>query len=215
MVLNTGSMSDSQVILGLDIGSVSVNMALLSTDSAVLRTAYIRHKGQPISTIIDILDDLSSSPFSQRITKIMGTGSARALLSELLNAQTVNEVIAQARATSVLYNQVRTIIEIGGEDSKLICLDRDEGINMICVRDFAMNSICAAGTGSFLDQQATRLGLSIEEFGNIALRSNTPPRIAGRCSVFAKSDMIHLQQQATPDYDIVAGLCYAMARNVK
>jgi predicted CoA-substrate-specific enzyme activase len=78
-----------------------------------------------------------------------------------------------------------------------------------------MNTICAAGTGSFLDQQANRLQLTIEEFSQIALKSKTPPRIAGRCSVFAKTDMIHLQQGATPDYDIVAGLCYALARNFK
>ena len=78
-----------------------------------------------------------------------------------------------------------------------------------------MNTLCAAGTGSFLDQQASRLGLTIEEFGELALKSTNPPRIAGRCSVFAKSDMIHLQQIATPDYDIVAGLCYALARNFK
>ena len=78
-----------------------------------------------------------------------------------------------------------------------------------------MNTLCAAGTGSFLDQQASRLGLTIEKFGQLALKSTNPPRIAGRCSVFAKSDMIHLQQIATPDYDIVAGLCYALARNFK
>ena len=78
-----------------------------------------------------------------------------------------------------------------------------------------MNTLCAAGTGSFLDQQASRLGLTIEEFGQLALKSTNPPRIAGRCSVFAKTDMIHLQQIATPDYDIVAGLCYALARNFK
>ncbi|MCX5907875.1 MAG: acyl-CoA dehydratase activase, partial [Deltaproteobacteria bacterium] len=83
------------------------------------------------------------------------------------------------------------------------------------ILDFSMNTICAAGTGSFLDQQANRLNLTIEEFSQIALKSKTPPRIAGRCSVFAKSDMIHLQQGATRDYDIVAGLCYALARNFK
>jgi predicted CoA-substrate-specific enzyme activase len=79
-----------------------------------------------------------------------------------------------------------------------------------------MNTVCAAGTGSFLDQQARRIGVSIErEFGELALRSQNPPHIAGRCSVFAKSDMIHLQQIATPVEDIVAGLCFAVARNVR
>ena len=75
------------------------------------------------------------------------------------------------------------------------------------VKGFSMNSVCAAGTGSFLDQQAERLRLTIEEFSELSLKSKRPPRIAGRCSVFAKSDMIHLQQIATPMEDIVAGLC--------
>jgi activator of 2-hydroxyglutaryl-CoA dehydratase len=115
----------------------------------------------------------------------------------------------------MLHPEVRTIIDVGGEDSKLILVDYDGANGHFKITDFAMNTLCAAGTGSFLDQQATRLGLTIEEFGELALRSENPPRIAGRCSVFAKSDMIHLQQIATPDYDIVAGLCFALARNFK
>jgi len=98
-----------------------------------------------------------------------------------------------------------------GEDSKLIILGDDS----YSIKDFYMNSVCAAGTGSFLDQQAERLRLSIEEFSELSLKSQRPPRIAGRCSVFAKSDMIHLQQIATPVEDIVAGLCFAVARNFK
>ncbi|MCE1172516.1 MAG: acyl-CoA dehydratase activase, partial [Azovibrio sp.] len=90
-----------------------------------------------------------------------------------------------------------------------------DGRGGLKIDDFAMNTMCAAGTGSFLDQQSHRLQLSIEEFSQVALKSKNPPRLAGRCSVFAKSDMIHLQQEATPDYDIVAGLCFAMARNLK
>ena len=78
-----------------------------------------------------------------------------------------------------------------------------------------MNELCAAGTGSFLDQQASRFGLTIEEFADLALKSKTPSTIAGRCSVFAKSDMIHLQQEAASDEDITMGLCYAMARSFK
>ena len=125
----------------------------------------------------------------------------------------MNEIIAQAKAAQRLYPKIRTIIDIGGEDSKLVLLEEENG--RLKISDFSMNTLCAAGTGSFLDQQASRLGLTIEDFGELALKSKTPPRIAGRCSVFAKSDMIHLQQIATPDYDIVAGLCYAMARNFK
>ena len=96
---------------------------------------------------------------------------------------------------------------MGGEDAKLLFIQDGK------LADFATNSVCAAGTGSFLDQQASRLRLSIEEFGNLAKKSKHAPRIAGRCTVFAKSDMIHLQQKGTPDYEIVAGLCLAVARN--
>ncbi|MEW5802407.1 MAG: acyl-CoA dehydratase activase, partial [bacterium] len=138
------------------------------------------------------------------------------ILSQILDCQFINEIIAQMKAVLFIHPEAKTIIEIGGEDSKLILLDRVDSSSSVVLKDFAMNTLCAAGTGSFLDQQASRLGVSIEdEFGELALKSKNPARIAGRCSVFAKSDMIHLQQEATPDYDIVAGLCLAMARNFK
>ncbi|MBA7641023.1 hypothetical protein ES703_48695 [subsurface metagenome] len=126
----------------------------------------------------------------------------------------MNEIVAQSSSVARLYPEAGTIIEMGGEDSKLIFMEHKDGVSSLA--DFAMNNICAAGTGSFLDQQAKRIGVSIEdEFGRLALKSENPPRIAGRCSVFAKSDMIHLQQIATPVHDIVAGLCFAVARNFK
>lgn len=99
-----------------------------------------------------------------------------------------NEITAHAVAAASVVPDVRTVLEIGGQDSKLILLD--DGI----VTDFAMNSVCAAGTGSFLDQQAFRLDLPVKEIGPLALKSQHPVRIAGRCTVFAESDMIHKQQ---------------------
>jgi len=98
-------------------------------------------------------------------------------------------------------------LEIGGQDSKIIILRN--GI----VTDFAMNTVCAAGTGSFLDQQAARLNIPIEDFGELALKSEHPVRIAGRCAVFAESDMIHKQQLGHCVEDIIAGLCEALVRN--
>ena len=135
-------------------------------------------------------------------------------LADLIGGRFINEIIAQTRATSEYVPQAKSIIDMGGEDSKLILTGR-EGDGPLTIQDFAMNTMCAAGTGSFLDQQAHRLGFTIEQFGKEALKSVVPPRVAGRCSVFAKSDMIHLQQGATPDYEIVAGLCHAMIRNLK
>ncbi len=113
-----------------------------------------------------------------------------------------------------LYPEVRTIIEIGGQDSKLILLEHsEEDPHRAAIKDFAMNELCAAGTGAFLDEQACRLGIRIEDFASIALEAGSPAHIAGRCAVFAKTDMIHLQQKGTPMPDILLGVAYSLARN--
>jgi hypothetical protein len=118
-------------------------------------------------------------------------GSGRQLASVLLGADVVkNEITTHAIAAMLLVPRVQTVIEIGGQDSKVTII-RD-GV----VVDFGMNTICAAGTGSFLDQQAGRLGIPIEQLGDIAMASRSSVRIAGRCAVFAESDMIHKQQRA-------------------
>jgi len=118
-----------------------------------------------------------------------------------------NEITSHAVASSTYVPDVKTILEIGGQDSKIIILRNQ----IVC--DFAMNTVCAAGTGSFLDRQAARLGVPIEDFGDLALKSQTPVRIAGRCAVFAESDMIHKQQLGYSQEDIINGLCEALVRN--
>ena len=199
--------------LGIDVGSVSANTVIMDDHRNVLEEHYTRTKGQPLQTVQRVLEEVLRRIPLEQFHSISFTGTGGKLLSELLGGNFINEIIAQAKAVQYFYPKVRTIIDIGGEDSKLILIEEEEGRSKIS--DFSMNTLCAAGTGSFLDQQASRLGLTIEAFGQLALKSTNPPRIAGRCSVFAKSDMIHLQQIATPDYDIVAGLCYALARNFK
>ncbi len=190
--------------IGLDAGSVSVKAVLLDGKGNILERYYVRHHGQPLIEASGLLDKIGYAD------SIGITGSAGKLIASILGVESINEITANSYPLKIFHKEARTVIEMGGEDSKLILLNNGR------VKDFSMNSLCAAGTGAFLDQQAERLGLRIEaEFGELALKSKTPPRIAGRCSVFAKSDMIHLQQIATPDYDIVAGLCYAVARNFK
>ncbi|VAX34236.1 Activator of 2-hydroxyglutaryl-CoA dehydratase [hydrothermal vent metagenome] len=191
---------------GLDCGSVSVKIAIIDEQENVLLTVYRRHKGHPVNTAIEVLREVSSD-YPEFM--IVFTGSTGKLMARATGAAHINELVANGTSTKRFYPEVNTIIEMGGEDSKLIILEGN------AIKDFSLNSVCAAGTGSFLDQQAERLRLSIEEFSETALRSENPPRIAGRCSVFAKSDMIHLQQIATPMDDIVAGLCFAVARNFK
>lgn len=195
--------------LGLDVGSVSTNLVLIDEKGKLKDKIYIRTKGQPIIAIQAGLNELNKKWGNKIIVKGVGTtGSARQLASILVGADVVkNEITAHAIAASSLINGVHTVVEIGGQDSKLIIL-RD-GI----VVDFSMNTVCAAGTGSFLDQQAGRLGLAIEEFGSLALKAKNPVRIAGRCTVFAESDMIHKQQAGHSLEEIIAGLSEALVRN--
>jgi len=161
----------------------------------------------------EIIDELEHTYSREQFGHLSFTGTGGKLAAELLGGTYVNEIVAQSTSVAKLYPQVRTIVEMGGEDSKLIFMEEAEN-SASRLSDFELNTLCAAGTGSFLDQQANRIGISIEnEFGELSLKSEDPPRIAGRCSVFAKSDMIHLQQIATPVHDIVAGLCFAVARN--
>jgi len=203
------------VYVGIDIGSVSANTIVLDEHRNILEEHYTRTKGEPLQTVLLLLNDLIKHYGKESIKLLALTGSGGKLIAPLVGAGFTNEVIAQAKAVEVFHPEVRTVIEMGGQDAKLIFLAPEGADGKLRIADFQMNSVCAAGTGSFLDQQAFRLGLTIEEFGHLALKSKNPPRVAGRCSVFAKSDMIHLQQTATPDYDIVAGLCYAVARNFK
>jgi len=205
----------SSVYVGLDIGSVSTNTVILDEHKNILEEHYTRTRGEPVKTAFSVLTDVVSRYGFEQIRLVATTGSGGKLIAPLIGASFTNEVIAQAKAVEVFHPEVRTVIEMGGQDAKLIFLAPEDEGGKVRIEDFQMNSVCAAGTGSFLDQQAYRLGLTIEDFGLLSLKSKNPPRVAGRCSVFAKSDMIHLQQIATPDYDIVAGLCYAVARNFK
>ncbi|MBI4684994.1 MAG: CoA protein activase [Nitrospirae bacterium] len=198
--------------IGLDSGSVSVKLVLLDERGDKLSGHYVRHKGYPLKIALELLKLSISSQNQTRHSEdysLSITGSSGRLIASVLGIEPVNEIIAQAYSTKKLHPNIKTVIELGGEDSKLILIGENG------VREFSMNSVCAAGTGSFLDQQAERLKFTIEEFSELSLKSKKPSRIAGRCSVFAKSDMIHLQQIASPVEDIIAGLCFAVARNFK
>ncbi len=196
--------------LGVDVGSVSTNFVVINKEGKVLFSKYIRTRGEPIKAVQEGLKETEES-LGKGDIEIYGvgtTGSARVLAGVLVGADTVkNEITAHAVAASHQVPEVQTVLEIGGQDSKIIILR--QGI----VVDFAMNTVCAAGTGSFLDHQASRLGVPIESFGDLALESKNPVRIAGRCSVFAESDMVHKQQMGHENRDIVRGLCQALVRN--
>jgi len=174
-----------------------------------LAALYIRTKGRPIEAILSGLSEVASIlPPDIEIAGAGSTGSGRYLAGVMVGADVIkNEITAHAVAASMYVPNVQTVVEIGGQDSKIIIMRN--GI----VVDFAMNTVCAAGTGSFLDQQAARLNIPIADFGELALSSSAPVRIAGRCTVFAESDMIHKQQMGYKLGDIINGLCEALVRN--
>ncbi|MFC1870928.1 acyl-CoA dehydratase activase [Chloroflexota bacterium] len=198
-----------EVYLGIDIGSVTTKLAVLNRDDELTAACYLPTQGKPIEMVqqglIQIREQL---PGEADICGIATTGSARYLAGVVVGADLVkNEVTSHAVAALFHNPEAQTVIEIGGQDSKMIII-RD-GI----VTDFGMNTVCAAGTGSFLDHQALRLNISINEMGQRAIESQNPVRIAGRCTVFAESDMIHKQQMGHGIEDILYGLCQSLVRN--
>ncbi|OGC92530.1 MAG: hypothetical protein A2W25_07495 [candidate division Zixibacteria bacterium RBG_16_53_22] len=200
--------------LGLDIGSVSLSLVLADDNGDIIELRYIRHNGDPIGCAIPSIIEINSR--HGIIDKWGATGNGASQLANSTGIPFFNEFSAISAAVSRLVPGARTIFEMGGQQAKYIHLSPPLGTSYATLDDFAASGLCAAGTGSFLDQQAKRLGIEIEgEFGELALKSVNPPHIAGRCSVFAKSDMIHHQQRGVPVYDIIAGLCHAVARNFK
>jgi len=190
--------------LGIDSGSVSANFALLDEQENLVDSIYLRTNGDPIGAVSEGLKSLEK----YSIERLGVTGSARELIGLLTNADIVkNEITAHALASAKVMPEVKTVIEIGGQDSKIIIIRN--GV----VVDFAMNTVCAAGTGSFLDHQAERLKIPVEDFGSYALRAKSEVRIAGRCTVFAESDMIHKQASGASKEEIIKGLCRSLTRN--
>ena len=196
--------------LGVDIGSISTKGVIIDSEKNILAKEYLWTEGDPIGAVKKLVAVLKKN-FNEKKYKIVGvgtTGSARKLIGVILGANVVkNEITAHAIGTLSLYPDVHTIFEIGGQDSKIIIIDN--GI----VTDYAMNTLCAAGTGSFLSSQSRRLGLEVEEFGPLALKSKNPTNIAARCTVFAESDLVHKAQIGHKKEDIVAGLCKAVVTN--
>ena len=198
--------------IGIDIGAISTKAVIMDENKNIIVSEYIWTEGSPIEATKKIITNLKKQLAEKNITpKIYGigtTGSARNLVGNVVGANIVkNEITAHAIGTLSRYKDVRTILEIGGQDSKIIILN--DGI----VVDYAMNTLCAAGTGAFLSSQAKRLGVKIEDMGDIALSSKKPSKIAARCTVFAESDLVHKAQIGHKKEDLIAGLCNSVVKN--
>ena len=196
--------------LGIDVGSISTNIVVIDPQMQVLAREYLMTAGRPLEAVTEGLKRIGEKLGSR--LKILGaatTGSGRYLTADFIGADLVrNEITAQATASAAINPAVDTILEIGGQDSKFISLENG------AIVDFMMNKVCAAGTGSFLEEQAEKLGIAIkEEFGRLALESRQPVPLGERCTVFMESDLVHHQQQGAAKEDLVAGLAYSIVQN--
>ncbi len=198
------------VYLGLDIGSLSTNVVLIDEQHRVIARRYLPTAGKPLEAIqkgmTEIYDEVGE------YVEVIGagtTGSGRYLTGDFIGADTIqNEITAQATAAIDYDPTVDTIFEIGGQDSKYISIEN--GV----VVDFEMNKVCAAGTGSFLEEQAEKLNINIvEEFGHMALNSDSPVRLGDRCTVFMESDLNSFMQKGAKNDNLVGGLAYSIVYN--
>ena len=230
--------------LGIDIGCISLKAALVGEveDQALyadllsahpdlfqvpragltiidgrplLVAAYRRIKGGPGEATRALVDELVAALPDGRIAGVRVTGSGGRLIGEALEASFENEFKAITRGIAVIHPETHTIFEMGGETSKFIRLEAVDEAGCAGIADYQTNGDCAAGTGSFMDQQASRLLYDIEDVGDIVLDAGKAASIAGRCSVFAKSDMIHAQQKGYEPPEVLRGLCDAVMRNFK
>lgn len=198
--------------LGIDIGYSSVKIALTGNNEDIVYTDYVLHKGKTRETLKRVLEDLFKKYGPEDIATGAVTGSESRVFTTNGGLVHVNEVSALIEGTTRLNGSVRSIIEIGGETARYITLP---GAGNTSAVDISTNSSCSAGTGSFLEEQVSRLDLNIEDYTSCAAKGMNIPRIAGRCSVFAKTDIIHHQQEGVPVEDILRGLAYALVRNYR
>jgi activator of 2-hydroxyglutaryl-CoA dehydratase/predicted nucleotide-binding protein (sugar kinase/HSP70/actin superfamily) len=229
------------IYVGVDVGAVSVKAALLlpkpdaqrvlgSADGARLLRAVAtppaaewavlvansrRARGRPLEVTRGLLVELTRHIPGERMTSLTLTGCGAGLVAEALGAATCNEFQACARAVDFLHPHVRTVFEIGGESSRYLRLGPDPASGVLGILDYSTNGDCAAGTGAFLDQQAKRLKYAVEDIGRVVDQAQRAAAIAGRCSVFAKSDMIHAQQKGFSPAEVLRGLCNTVATNFK
>ncbi|UCD28467.1 MAG: hypothetical protein JSV03_15510 [Planctomycetota bacterium] len=204
-------------VLARNGSSMSLRLLKIPDDGSlsVLVADCRRTRGRPLEVVRSLLADLLELLGDYSIGSMMLTGSGSRLVAEALQVPTCNEFQALARAVGLLHPEVRTVFEMGGETSKYLRLEPDPASGKLGILDYSANGDCAAGTGAFLDQQAGRLQYAVEDIGSIVARAERAAQVAGRCSVFAKSDMIHAQQKGFNPPEVLRGLCKAVATNYK
>ena len=195
--------------LGVDVGSTSINFVVIDEANKVIDYIYCKTNGRPkevVTEYFDILKERLGKDF--KFKGIGTTGSGREYIGKLINADLIiNEITAQAEGAVNVCSDVDTIFEIGGQDSKYICIENK------LVKDFEMNKICAAGTGAFIEEQIKKLGISLDEFGKVALEGDSPYNLGDRCTVFIEGNIGKAIGEGESIENISAGLAYSIVKN--
>ena len=215
-----------EYVVGIDAGSVSVNCMVLNARKEVLfEHPYRRHFGQVQKTVAEIVEEVRHRFGNDSLKKIIFTGNYGKLLAERFKGDSVLESIAQIVGTIFMVPDCQSILSMGGQDTAVYQIVHQDG--MWELKSFNTNGPCATGTGSFLDQQAQRLATSLyaeqksnqkiedilQDFIALGMKSQSPAHVACRCTVFTKSDMIHLQNKGEPLENVIYGLHAGNARN--
>lgn len=204
----TGVIPGDGCALGIDIGSTSTDLVLTDTNGNIIDFQYLRTAGDPEGVVRKGLSSIRERFGEVKFTAVGITGSGRERIGRMMGADAIrDEITAQAKAAVHWNPNADTVFEIGGQDSKFISLKDGE------VADFQMNKICAAGTGSFIEEQAARMGISISEFGPLALISENPSELGERCTVFIETAIASAESAGASQADVAAGLCHAIVRN--
>ncbi|WP_409968904.1 acyl-CoA dehydratase activase [Bengtsoniella intestinalis] len=195
--------------LGIDIGSTSTNLVLINADGGLVERLYLRTSGDPQSVVRQGLQTLQQIHGDRISISAVGvTGSGRHLIGKLVDADAIHdEITAQATAALRLNPQADTVFEIGGQDSKYIQLQQGNVVN------FKMNKICAAGTGSFLEEQAQRLGVAVTDYGDLALTGEAPVDLGDRCSVFIEENLSVAATKGATLPNLLSGLAHCIIQN--
>ena len=204
-----GGFVPGNAYLGIDVGSTSINLVLLGEGGEVEYASYVKNAGRPLDVVREEMEKLMAQlPSGTGIKRMAVTGSGREYIAEQVGADlAVNEITAQTLGAVLNWPDTDTIFEIGGQDSKYMCVKDGS------MADFEMNKVCAAGTGAFLEEQIAKLGISMEEFLRYALQSKTPCELGDRCTVFIESSITRALGEGRSMEDVCAGLAYAIASN--
>ncbi len=208
---NLGEKHDIETYLGIDIGSTSTKAMLMDEKGEILAGFYTRTAGQPLSAVQDIffaINEIEHRKALRFVVRQSGTtGSGRKFIGKLIGADTiVDEITAHARAAYQLCPEVDTIIEIGGQDAKFTTMKNGR------VTFSTMNSVCAAGTGSFIEEQAAQLGCSVDQYSDRAEKLSAP-LTSDRCTVFMERDIKHLLSEGYKVDEVLAAALHSVREN--